>query len=164
MAHILRGTTTSMTTARTTYKPRGKIDHNSTRPRKLTTKMDMPMILKSEDLALHNNQTCEMRHSVSTRDVASMSNMPRILTWDESEIYVNILDMDIVDYSISSIETQGILRYINIPPSVTLDKELLRPDTYCTVLGRSDEGSTGCATIQRHQIGLTMNALTACKY
>ena len=62
VAHILRGTTTSMTTARTTYKPRGKIDHNSTRTRNLATKMDMLMILKSEDLALHNNQMFETRH------------------------------------------------------------------------------------------------------
>jgi hypothetical protein len=56
VAHILRGTTTSMTTARTTYKPRGEIDHNYTRTRNIATTMDMLMILTSEDLALRNNQ------------------------------------------------------------------------------------------------------------
>jgi hypothetical protein len=53
VAHILRRTTTSMTTARTTYRPRGKIDHNSTRTRNIATTMDMLMM---EDLALRNNQ------------------------------------------------------------------------------------------------------------
>ncbi len=33
----------------------------------------------------------------------------------ETATYLNILDVDIVDYSISTIEMQGILRYINIP-------------------------------------------------
>jgi hypothetical protein len=45
-----------LTTARTTYKPRGKIYHNSTRTRNIATTMDMLMILTLEDLALRNNQ------------------------------------------------------------------------------------------------------------
>ena len=58
MAHILRGTTLSVTTARMTEMPRGKIDHNLTRTRNLATTIDMPMILTSEELVLRNNQTC----------------------------------------------------------------------------------------------------------
>ena len=112
VAQILRGTTTCMTTARTIYKPRGKIYHNSTRTRNIATTMDMLMILTSEDFLTTRHYTTIVE--CFTRDVASMCNSQGYKV-GELATYLNILDVDIVDYSISTIETHCSLRYINIP-------------------------------------------------
>jgi hypothetical protein len=101
VAHILRRTTTRMTTARTTYKPRGKIDQNSTRTRNIATTMDMLMILTSEDLALRNNKCLTTRRYTTiieccTREVASISNS-RGYKVGELVTYLNILDVYIVN-------------------------------------------------------------------
>ena len=91
-----------------------------------------------------------------TRDVASMSNKPRILKWENRQ-HTSIYLM----WILSTTQYQPLKRRVfwgtsTFQRSVTFNEELLRPDTYCIVLGRSDEWSMGCATIQCHQIGLTI--------
>ena len=91
--------------------------------------------------------------STSTWDVASMSNMQRILMWDKSAISL-VWILSTTQYQ--HFNCRVFWGTSTFQQSVTFNEELLRPDTYCIVLGRSDEWSMGCATIQCHQIGLTI--------